>query len=168
MFELIENVIISPSYSPSVFGYHFDCNSLGSLDYAPAYGFEKFDSSRNFQHKPCNLYVLSDEKITGLETDIWVCDGNRVWLWENTMALSRVNTPRRVLMTSDQHLIDKGISCIDDRFLMWLETNYEGYSNFNQYLEKEYTKEDMIEFHKWAYQVNRFKESDKTTEELLN
>ena len=28
-------------------------------------------------------------------------------------------------------------------------------------------EEDMINFHKWAYQKNRIEESDKTTKELL-
>ena len=30
-----------------------------------------------------------------------------------------------------------------------------------------YSEEDMIEFHKWAFQKNRIEESDKTTKELL-
>jgi hypothetical protein len=33
--------------------------------------------------------------------------------------------------------------------------------------EKMYSEEDMINFHKWAYQKNRIEESDKTTKELL-
>jgi hypothetical protein len=31
-----------------------------------------------------------------------------------------------------------------------------------------YSEEDMINFHKWAYQKNRIEESDKTTKELLS
>jgi len=34
--------------------------------------------------------------------------------------------------------------------------------------ERMYSEEDMINFHKWAYQKNRIEESDKTTKELLN
>jgi NAD(P)H-dependent flavin oxidoreductase YrpB (nitropropane dioxygenase family) len=33
--------------------------------------------------------------------------------------------------------------------------------------KKMYSEEDMINFHKWAYQKNRIEESDKTTKELL-
>jgi hypothetical protein len=33
--------------------------------------------------------------------------------------------------------------------------------------ERMYSEEDMINFHKWAYQKNRIEESDKTTKELL-
>jgi hypothetical protein len=33
--------------------------------------------------------------------------------------------------------------------------------------ERMYSKEDMIEFHKWAFQKNRIEESNKTTKELL-
>jgi len=33
--------------------------------------------------------------------------------------------------------------------------------------ERMYSEEDMIEFHKWAFQKNRIEESDKTTKELL-
>jgi hypothetical protein len=33
--------------------------------------------------------------------------------------------------------------------------------------ERMYSEEDMINFHKWAYQKNRLEESDKTTKELL-
>ena len=33
--------------------------------------------------------------------------------------------------------------------------------------ERMYSEEDMINFHKWAYQKNRIEECDKTTKELL-
>jgi hypothetical protein len=33
--------------------------------------------------------------------------------------------------------------------------------------ERMYSEEDMINFHKWAYQKNRIEESDKTTQELF-
>jgi RecJ-like exonuclease len=33
--------------------------------------------------------------------------------------------------------------------------------------ERMYSEEDMINFHKWAYQKNRLEECDKTTKELL-
>jgi hypothetical protein len=33
--------------------------------------------------------------------------------------------------------------------------------------ERMSSEEDMINFHKWAYQKNRIEESDKTTKELL-
>jgi hypothetical protein len=34
--------------------------------------------------------------------------------------------------------------------------------------QRMYSEEDMIEFHKWAFQKNRIEESDKTTKELLS
>ena len=34
--------------------------------------------------------------------------------------------------------------------------------------ERMYSEEDMIEFHKWAFQKNRIEESDKTTKELIS
>jgi hypothetical protein len=37
----------------------------------------------------------------------------------------------------------------------------------NWQAERMYSEEDMINFHKWAYQKNRIEESDKTTKELL-
>ena len=37
----------------------------------------------------------------------------------------------------------------------------------NWQAKKMYSEEDMINFHKWAYQKNRIEESDKTTKELL-
>ena len=55
----------------------------------------------------------------------------------------------------------------NDETIFALEENafIEG-ANWQQ--QKMYSREDMINFHKWAYQKNRIEESDKTTEDLLN
>jgi hypothetical protein len=64
-----------------------------------------------------NIYITSDEEITGLENNIWVYNNGRVWLWENTMALVSNNKPRKIILTTDQDL--DGVQAIDDEFLEW-------------------------------------------------
>jgi hypothetical protein len=53
---------------------------------------------------------------------------------------------------------------LEDREVM-CEESFEQGSKWQS--ERMYSEEDMIEFHKWAYQKNRIEECDKTTKELL-
>jgi hypothetical protein len=66
-----------------------------------------------------NIYITSDEEISGFENKIWVIQGTRVFLWKNTMALVSNYKPRKIILTTDQDLINDGVQPIDDEFLEW-------------------------------------------------
>ena len=70
-----------------------------------------------------NIYITSNEEISGLENNIWVYNNGRVWLWENTMALRSNNKPKKIILTTDQDLIKDGVQAIDDEFLEWFAKN---------------------------------------------
>jgi hypothetical protein len=70
-----------------------------------------------------NIYITSDEEISGLENNIWVYNNGRVWLWENTMALRSNNKPKKIILTTDQDLFKDGVQDIDDEFLEWFVKN---------------------------------------------
>jgi hypothetical protein len=72
---------------------------------------------------PQNIYITSNEEISGLENNIWVYNNGRVWLWENTMALRSNNKPKKIILTTDQDLIKDGVQAIDDEFLEWFVNN---------------------------------------------
>jgi len=73
--------------------------------------------------RPQHLYITSDEEISGLENNIWVYNNDRVWLWENTMALRSNNKPKKIILTTDTTLIKDGVQAIDDDFLEWFVKN---------------------------------------------
>jgi hypothetical protein len=70
-----------------------------------------------------HLYITSDEKISGFENNIWVIKGDRIILWQNTMALVSSNKPKKIILTTDQDLIADGVQPIDDEFLEWFVKN---------------------------------------------
>lgn len=43
------------------------------------------------------LLVVDDEGITGLENNIWVIQGNRLFMWQNTMALVFSFKPKKII-----------------------------------------------------------------------
>lgn len=77
----------------------------------------------NFQGKPQNIYITSDEDISGFENNIWVILGTRVFLWKNTMALVLNNKPKKIILTTDPDLIADCVQKIDDEFLEWFIKN---------------------------------------------
>jgi hypothetical protein len=70
-----------------------------------------------------NIYITSDEEITGFENNIWVIKGERIFLWQNMMALVSNNKPRKIILTTDPDLIADGVQAIDDEFLEWFIKN---------------------------------------------
>jgi hypothetical protein len=70
-----------------------------------------------------NIYITSDEEITGLENNIWVYNNGRVWLWENTMALRSNNKPKKIILTTDQDLFKDDVQAINDEFHDWFVKN---------------------------------------------
>jgi hypothetical protein len=75
--------------------------------------------SGSYQH----IYITSDVEITGFENNIWVIKGERIFLWQNTMALVSNNKPKKIILTTDQDLIKDGVQAIDDEFLQWYVKN---------------------------------------------
>ena len=69
--------------------------------------------------RPHNIYITSDEEITGFENNVWVSKGDRIFLWQNTMALVSNNKPKKIILTTDQDLIKDGVQAINDEFLEW-------------------------------------------------
>jgi hypothetical protein len=70
-----------------------------------------------------NIYITSDEEISGLENNIWVYNNGRVWLWENTMALRSNNKPKKIILTTDHDLFKDGVQAINDEFHDWFVKN---------------------------------------------
>jgi hypothetical protein len=70
-----------------------------------------------------NIYITSDKEITGFENNIWVIKGERIFLWQNMMALVSNNKPKKIILTTDQDLIKDGVQSIDDEFLEWFVNN---------------------------------------------
>jgi hypothetical protein len=46
---------------------------------------------------PEYILAVSNEEITGFENNIWVFKGNRLWLWNNKMALRSNYKPNKVV-----------------------------------------------------------------------
>ena len=65
-----------------------------------------------------NVYITSDEEITGFENDVWVYNNGRVWFWQNTMALRSNNKPKKIILTTDQDLIADGTEQISEDVLL--------------------------------------------------
>lgn len=80
-----------------------------------------------------HIYITSYEGITGFENNIWVHNNGRVWLWQNTMALTKNNKPTKIILTTDQDLIKDGIQPIDDALIKFI---------VNHPFTKEETKQD--------------------------
>jgi hypothetical protein len=74
-------------------------------------------------YKKYNIYITSNEEITGFENNIWVIKGERIFLWQNTMALVSNNKPKKIILTTDQDLIADGVQAIDNEFLEWFVKN---------------------------------------------
>jgi len=97
-----------------------------------------------------HIYITSDEEITGFENNIWVIKGDRIFLWQNTMALVSNNKPKKIILTTDQDLIADGVQSIDDEFLEWFVKNpsceevevekvpYDGTKSIDKYWGGEY------------------------------
>jgi hypothetical protein len=109
----MKNIHILPTENPSILYAKDDnyklANSTMAMDW--------YISSAGY--KPYNIYITSDEEITGFEHNIWVIKGERIFLWQNTMALVFDNKPRKIILTTDQDLIKDGVQAIDDEFLEW-------------------------------------------------
>ena len=115
----MKNIHLLPTDKPSRLGY------------LTKKGKEVFNDLRLFE-KPMpnildsenqNIYITSDEEITGFENNIWVIKGERIFLWQNMMALVSNNKPKKIILTTDTDLIKDNVQAIDDEFLEWFIKN---------------------------------------------
>jgi hypothetical protein len=84
----------------------------------------KISSLKNLMYwDNANIYITSDEEISGFENNIWVILGTRVFHWQNTMALVFGNKPKKIILTTDDQLIKDGVQTIPDEFLEWFVKN---------------------------------------------
>ena len=84
----------------------------------------KISSLKNLMYwDNANIYITSNEEISGFENNIWVILGTRVFHWQNTMALVFGNKPKKIILTTDDQLIKDGVQTIPDEFLEWFVKN---------------------------------------------
>lgn len=100
-----------------------------------------------------HIYITSKEEITGFENNIWVIKGDRIFLWQNTMALVSNNKPKKIILTTDQNLIENGIQAIDDEFLQWFAKNPSREEVEIKHIIKEYVDDQDA----YGYDVNYYK-----------
>jgi len=116
----MKNIFVLPTDKPSRFGLHNEV-----LDYAPSFGFDLFDKSKNFRHNPVNIYITSDEEIK--EGDYYYLPRtNSVYICiedATELNLERRLGVAKIILTTDQDLIKDGVQAIDDEFLEWLVKN---------------------------------------------
>jgi hypothetical protein len=64
-----------------------------------------------------HIYITSDEEI---KVNDYITDGYLVWQWKDDSSLLG---RKKVILTTDQDLIDDGVQSIDDDFLEWFIKN---------------------------------------------
>ena len=64
-----------------------------------------------------NIYITSDEEIN---LNDYITDGYRVWKWKDDSSLLG---RKKVILSTDQDLIQDGVQDIDDDFLEWFVKN---------------------------------------------
>jgi hypothetical protein len=85
-------------------------------------------SFRTFERSPQNIYITNNEKIK--EGD-WTFDGENPYKWtseDNEDCLYNPSSEnykgcKKIILTTDQDLIEDGIQAIDDEFLEWFVNN---------------------------------------------
>ena len=134
----MKNVFLLPTDKPSRVYLIKSNNRLGLTSTNPEY-MENFGSGTQNQH----LYITSDEEIK----DCFVINThtNEVYFLEGYYGMQP--RTKKIILTTDQDLIDLGVQSIDDEFLQWYIKNPSceevDYCNWNEYYKitpKEETK----------------------------
>lgn len=124
-----KNIHILPTDQPSSLGYHFDkVSSLNSVDYAPNFGFDEFNTKNNYQHRPYHLYITSDEEIKVGDWYLVNQYGNGLLLATQCATAEDIKYQhkfecKKIILTTDKTLIADGVQAIDDKFLEWFVEN---------------------------------------------
>jgi hypothetical protein len=109
---IMKNVHLLPTPKPSRLGLNNEV-----LEYAPSFGFDLFDKSKNFRHNPVNIYITSDEKPKQGE---WSLYQNKIHKCIEDIVGDEF---KKIILTTDQDLINDGVQAIDDEFLEWFVKN---------------------------------------------
>jgi len=150
----MKNIHLLPTDKPSRLHYYY------YFDGQPVYGLSTTNLSwRDGRH----IYITSDEEITGFENNIWVIKGERIFFWQNTMALVSNNKPRKIILTTDQDLITDGVQAIDDEFLEWFVKNpsceFVGIKSKKIRVDKNFN--DISHWNRFKYEIIISKEDSK-------
>ena len=119
----MRNLHVIPTDKPSKIGYHTDIVKEGRLDYAPNFGFSEFNKERNFQHIPHNIYITSDSEIKEGDWYLDTFNTQRIKANEFSDHKHYGNACKKIILTTDQDLINDGVQGIDDEFLEWFVKN---------------------------------------------
>jgi hypothetical protein len=122
----MKNIHLLPTDKPSRFGLHNEV-----LDYAPSFGFDLFDKSKNFRHNPVNIYITSDE-----EKGDWC-------IHPTTLNISKHHSKdnnltqgwKKIILTTDQDLIADGIEQISENTLLKIIENINSGKNIESFDE---------------------------------
>ena len=115
----MKNIYILPTDKPSRLGY---LTKKGKEVYKDLRLFGRL-MPNILDSENQNISITSDKEISGFENNIWVIKGDRIFLWQNTMALVSNNKPRKIILTTDQDLINDGVQEINYEFLEWFVNN---------------------------------------------
>lgn len=69
-----------------------------------------------------NIYITSDEEIKEGDWCLWISQ-NKVIKCEDTSLRDRQDMVKKIILTTDQDLIQDGVQAIDDEFLEWFVKN---------------------------------------------
>jgi hypothetical protein len=93
-----------------------------------------------------NIYITSDEEI---KVNDYITDGYSVWQWKDDSSLLG---RKKVILATDQDLINNGVQAIHDEFLEWFVKNpscqYGGYKDIDWdkiITQKEEPKQETLE-----------------------
>lgn len=102
----MRNVFIIPTDKPSRLAYDF---------YEKFYLLSEDTQFFEFQNLVQNreLYITNDEEI---KVNDYITDGYKVWQWKDDSSLLG---RKKVILSTDQDLINDGVQAIDDDFLEW-------------------------------------------------
>ena len=130
-----------------------DTNTYGDTVVYTTLNGSFMDSPSSF--KTQHIYITNSEEI---KFDDYITDGYKVWQWKDDSSLLG---RKKIILTTDQNLINDGVQKIDDEFLEWFVKNP---SCENLEVEIDYSKSVM----NYSYKIVIPKEEPKqeTLEEV--
>jgi hypothetical protein len=159
----MKNIHMLPTEKPSNFysidGKHKLTNSTMVMDW--------YISSVGY--KPHNIYITSDEEIK--IDDYYLGDDNHIYCLVTTVN----SNGKKIILTTDQDLIEEGVQPISDEFLEWFVKNpsceevevqkwFDGldFLEYKIIIPKEEPKQETLEeaAEKWVFETNGHKWSN--------
>ncbi len=110
--ESIKNVHLLPTSKPSRLLYSGNNKNL-------LFSKEPI-SFRTFERSPQNIYITSDEEI---KVGDWIISTNELLIKSSKSYCANNEYGKKIILTTDQDLIEDGVQAIDDEFLEWFVNN---------------------------------------------